>query len=187
MFGKDLKVIDATPRTLEDQLRVKEGNINASSATDLLGLGVAPVGVRLRDDGEVWISPPPLTVNLRFEKKGGVLVLAEKGVGYHLACDKLKSLRGHTREEFEGELRKLALGENYEDEVKKATEAALAPASKSKGQTKTSKEETNKNPTVKYPSPDLKEQTLTVTYGSNDPKNAKVSDVSATPSRLSSP
>jgi len=178
IFGKDLKVIDATPRTLEDQLRVQEGIINASSAKDLLGLGVAPVGVQLRDGGEIWISPPPLTVNLRFEKSG---VLAKNGVGYKLACIKLKTLKDHTRKEFETELGQLALGDNYADELKKAisdTASSSAPKTENKGKT-AKREKVNTNTTVKYPSPDLKEQTITVSYGSND-ENARASDISAT-------
>jgi hypothetical protein len=101
-LSKDLKVADIQERTPEEWARSQEGIWTKQEVTKALLGSIPPADTRkLHDGAEIWVRPGPLTVNLLFNSDG---VLERNGVGYELACEGFKTLKGITWNELRAQL-----------------------------------------------------------------------------------
>jgi hypothetical protein len=139
-FNAEGKVIAIEERSLVEQLRQGEGNLSAGEVKKLLGLSFDPDSMPLVDGGEVWLKPPGLTLNLRFNDRR---ILTN--VGYETVFEQIKKLELKTRSELEAKLVELAF-----------------PAIKA--QVKSDIEAFTTKDTVYYTSPDLQGSYLVVKY-----------------------
>ncbi len=161
-FSREHKVIAFKERSADEQLMAELGQHdlkNDEVVNKYLGRKGPDKDKRrpLVDGGELWILREPLTKNLRFDKAG---MLKKSGVGYEPACEKLKK---DLKDKQKG--LKDAAVKNYLKDIASGFDAEAFDKSVEK--LPKNPPEDQKNRKLVFPSPDIKDQLITITYVDN--------------------
>lgn len=145
-LNADRQVIGQTKRDLKTQLELEVGKKSETEVMAALNVGQVTKR-KLLDGSVVWIKPGNLEINLRFGKNGALAA-----VGYATASERLAKLEGSTREDFEAALEKELKDLAADSKATQEVASAIAKGKKAAG------------PKVTYPSPDMVDEEIQVTY-----------------------